>query len=127
LYTNRNSFAYQVPATFRKINMYLILGANKELQDDLSVMPSLLYIKNMGGVTSLDLNTSLLFEKSIAFGVGFRQRIEEAQSFMEDDGSTTSQSLIRATMFYQMNKAKNNFKVGYCYNFNVGSSGMKVG
>ncbi len=127
LYTNKNSFSYQVPPTFRKINMYLILGANYDTIDNLTIMPSILYIKNMGGITSLDINTSVLFEKSFALGIGFRQRVEETNYFIGDEGGSVSQSILRANLSYQMNKVKNNFRIGYCYNFNAAKNGVKVG
>lgn len=127
LYTNNNSFSYQVPPTFRKINMYLILGANYETEDNLVIMPSVLYIKNMGGITSLDINTSIMMEKSFVLGVGFRQRVEERNSFMGVDEKSTSQSILRANMSYQLNNVKNNMRIGYCYNFNAAKSGVKVG
>lgn len=90
-------------------------------------MPSVLYTKNFGVFTSLEVNTSLLFEKSFGIGFSFRNRIEEETAFVQENGSGISQSIIRATMAYYMKKENNNFRVGYCYNFNSGKNGTKVG
>lgn len=127
LYTKKDDYYNQVPPTFRKINMYLIAGANLVYDSGMQVQPSLLFIKNFGGVTSVDVNALLTFERSISFGIGFRQRIEQSQSVALDvNDQTISQSIIRPMIQYQLNKVNRSLKIGYCYNFNAGNS-MNVG
>ena len=121
LYTNKDSYSNQVPATFRKINMYAIVGANFEMPD-FTLSPTFLFIKNMGGVTSIDLNAQLVMKKALTFGIGFRQRIEEIQTITEDNGRSLTQSIIRPMLSYQLNNAKSSIKFGYLYNFNTSRS-----
>ncbi|WP_165953099.1 PorP/SprF family type IX secretion system membrane protein [Pedobacter changchengzhani] len=128
LYTNKDSYSNQVPATFRKINLYAIMGANLPIQGNLMLTPTFLFIKNMGGITSIDVNAQILMNRSLAFGIGFRQRIEEVSTITEDNGRSLTQSIIRPMLSYQLNNAKNSIKIGYLYNFNASSSvGLNVG
>jgi|GEM_PF-1178642 len=123
LYTKKDDYYNQVPPTFRKINMYLIAGANLAYDSGMQVQPSILFIKNFGGITSIDANAILTFDNSISFGIGFRQRIEESQSVaINADDKSISQSILRPMIQYQVNKGKQSVKIGYCYSFNAGNS-----
>nr|WP_121269446.1 PorP/SprF family type IX secretion system membrane protein [Pedobacter schmidteae] len=127
LYTKKDDYYNQIPPTFRKINMYLIAGANLMYESGIQMQPSILFMKNFGGITSLDVNAMLTFDRSISFGVGFRQRIEESQSVaLNTDDRSISQSILRPMIQYQVNKANQAIKIGYCYSFNAGNS-MNVG
>lgn len=126
LYTNKDSYFNQVPPTFRKINMYVILGANVQTPNNFMFMPTFLFIKNMGGITSIDINGAVLMNKVLTLGIGFRQRIENLDVVSENEGESLTQSIIRPMFAYQINRAKNNFKVGYCYNFNASKSSLGV-
>jgi type IX secretion system PorP/SprF family membrane protein len=127
LYTRKDDYYNQVPPTFRKINMYLIAGANLEYDSGIQMQPSLLFMKNFGGITSIDFNALLTFDRSISFGAGFRQRIEESQSVaIGKNDKSISQSILRPMIQYQINKANQSVKIGYCYSFNAGNS-LNVG
>lgn len=128
LYTNKDSYFNQIPPTFRKINMYVIAGANFVSENNFKLMPSILFIKNMGGITSVDVNASVLLKNALGLGIGFRQRIEELETITEDNGKSLTQSIIRPMLYYQLNNAKSNMKIGYCYNFNAARSvGINAG
>lgn len=127
LYTRKDDYYNQVPPTFRKINMYFIGGANLVYDSGIQMQPSLLFMKNFGGVTSFDANALLTFDRSISFGIGFRQRIEESQSVaLGKEDRSISQSILRPMIQYQINKANQAVKIGYCYSFNAGNS-LNVG
>lgn len=128
LYTSKESFAYQIPSTFRKINMYATLGAKIPMPSDVTLMPSLLLIQNMGGITSIDINTMVLMQETIGFGFGFRQRVEEVKSIMEDNGASETQAVLRGMLTYQIKSTgTNKFRIGYCYNYSAAKTGVQVG
>lgn len=123
LYTKKDDFYNQVPPTFRRINMYLIAGAKIDYDTGMQLKPSVLFMKNFGGITSVDINASFIFNGSVGFGIGFRQQIEEAQSVaLGNDGQNLKQSLIRPMIQYDINSSKRNLKIGYCYGFNASQS-----
>lgn len=127
LYTRKDDYYNQIPPTFRKINMYLIGGANLLYDNGMQLQPSVLFMKNFGGITSLDVNAMVTFDRSIGFGVGFRQRVEESQSVaLGAETKSYSQSILRPMIQYQLNKLNQSIKIGYCYSFNAGNS-LNVG
>lgn len=124
LYTKKDDFSNQVPPTFRKINMYIIGGAKIDYENGLVLEPNLMFIKNFGGTTAIDLNAAINFKNSFGFGIGFRQQVEENKNFgVEGEDKTYNQSLIRPLINYTLNVgSKNLMKFGYCYNFSANQS-----
>lgn len=124
IYNNKDSYYYQVPPSFRKINMYIIGGITVDNSNDLLLQSNLLLMKTFGGLTALDLNALVTFNKGFGLGVGFRQQIEEMESVaVGKDGKTLSQSILRPMLQYTIHTAKQQqIKLGYCYSFNASRS-----
>lgn len=120
-YSKKDDFFNQVPPTFRKINMYIMGGADIPYDSGLLFQPSILFINNFGGITSVDINAVATFDKRIGVGLGLRQDIEDFQSVaIGNDGKTYKQSIIRTLLRYHTPVGKNNnwVRIAYGFNFN---------
>jgi type IX secretion system PorP/SprF family membrane protein len=123
-YSKKEDYSAQIPPTFRRTNLYLIGGANIPTSTELSLQPSLLFINNFGGITTLDINVIGTIANKISLGVGMRQEVEEYQSVaVGNDKKAYKQSIIRPMIRYLVPTGKDNaFKIGYCFNINSNNS-----
>jgi len=123
-YTKKDDYYNQIPPTFRRINMYLIGGVDILYDSGLLFQPSILFINNFGGTSSIDINTMAVLDKRIGLGLGLRQDIEEFESVaIGGHAETYKRTIIRTMLRYQTPTAKNNLlKISYGFNFNPNTS-----
>ncbi|HET8827897.1 MAG TPA: PorP/SprF family type IX secretion system membrane protein [Pelobium sp.] len=120
-YKNQEDFDKTTPLAYRSISMYLLGGVNLYYDSGISIHPNVLLISNFGGLSSVDLNMLLGFNRTVSFGIGFRQSLDESLSpgLNKEDVKSFSRSLIRSIFQYQVKSKQNNIRIGYCYNFNA--------
>lgn len=120
-YKNQEDFDKTTPLAYRSISMYLLGGVNLYYDSGISLHPNVLFISNFGGLSSVDVNVLLSFKKTVSFGLGFRQSLDESPSvgLNKKDVKGFSRSVVRPMFQYQVKSKQNNIKIGYCYNFNA--------
>ncbi|WP_443938189.1 PorP/SprF family type IX secretion system membrane protein [Pedobacter sp. MW01-1-1] len=102
-----------------KPHLYLTAGLALPLNEDLILKPSFLIKDDLGGPTSIDLNTYFLLRERLGFGAVYRSSLKlYPKANLQPDLTTKSAVGFIAEFFIQKN-----LRIGYGYDYNLSKLG----
>lgn len=99
-----------------KMHYYLTAGALIPLNEDFQLKPSFLLKDDLGGPTSLDLNTFVMYRDIIWLGGSYRNRINIYNKDYLQSALKYSNSVVAAIELFPVP----NMRVGYAYDITTG-------
>jgi type IX secretion system PorP/SprF family membrane protein len=113
-YMSKSHFAY-VPQT--KLHYYVTAGMLVPIDENFQLKPSFLLKDDLGGPTSLDLNSFLLYKDIIWVGGSYRTRVNIYDKSNLQKTLTYRNSVVAAVEIFPVK----NLRVGYAYDMAIGA------